>query len=201
MCKGVKDAENTNLKNDLFINTLIHNYSLTDVIKNVIEEEVRKEIKKVVDTTTEEHLCKLKTCVALKDARIENLVQIDTEKDLEMAKKDLERDKKDLERDKKDKMLDKYMEILIQSNSEDDLKKSNGKCEIRQLNEKNDEILSRLTSVEDGLKKLKMEVTEVKMEVTEVKMEVTKLKKLVNTFKSGFAKRRGGKIFRAFQAG
>ena len=198
---ALKDAENTNLKNDLFINTLIHNYSLTDVIKNVIEEEVRKEIKKVVDTTTEEHLCKLKTCVALTDARIENLVQTDTENDLEMAKKDLERDKKDLERDKKDlerdkkdKMLDKYMEILIQSNSEDDLKKSNGKCEIRQLNEKNDEILSRLTSVEDGLKKLKMEVTEVKM-------EVTKLKKFVNTSKSGFSKRRGGKIFRAFQAG
>ena len=184
---ALKDAENTNLKNDLFINTLIHNYSLTDVIKNVIEEEVRKEIKKVVDTTTEEHLCKLKTCVALTDARIENLVQTDTENDLEMAKKDLERDKKD-------KMLDKYMEILIQSNSEDDLKKSNGKCEIRQLNEKNDEILSRLTSVEDGLKKLKMEVTEVKM-------EVTKLKKFVNTSKSGFSKRRGGKIFRAFQAG
>jgi chromosome segregation ATPase len=213
---ALKDAENTNLTNALFINTLIHNYSLTDVIKNVIEEEVRKEIKKVVDTTTEGHLCKLKTCIALKDARIEHLVQTDTEKDLERAKKDMEREvrdgkldkyieiliqsnkEKDMERDKKDlerdKLLDKYMEILIQSNSENDLKKSNGKCEIRQLNEKIDEILSRLTSVEDGLKKLKMEVTEVKM-------EVTKLKKVANTSKSGFSKRRGGKIFRAFQAG
>ena len=235
---ALKDAENTNLKNDLFINTLIHNYGLTDVIKNVIEEEVRKEIKKVVDTTTEEHLCKLKTCIALKDARIEHLVQTDTEKDLERAKKDMEREvrdgkldkyieiliqEKDMERDKKDlerdKLLDKYMEILIQSNSENDLKKTNGKCEIRQLNEKIDEILS---CIEDGLKKFKMEVTEVKMEVTklkkevtevkmevaevkmevaevkmevtEVKMEVTKLKKAANTSKSGFSKRRGARI-------
>jgi hypothetical protein len=151
---ALKDAENTNLKNALFINTLIHNYSLTDVIKNVIEEEVSKEIKKVVDTTTEEHLCKLKTCIALKDARIEHLVQTDTEKDLERAKKDLEREVRDSK-------LDKYIEILIQSNKEKD--GSN-----RQLNEKIDETTRRFEE----------ELTEVKKELTEVKKE---LNNIVNT--------------------
>jgi ATP-dependent Lon protease len=141
---ALKDAENTNLKNALFINTLIHNYSLTDVIKNVIEEEVSKEIKKVVDTTTEEHLCKLKTCIALKDARIEHLVQTDTEKDLERAKKDLEREVRDGK-------LDKYIEILIQSNKEKD-------CSNSQLNEKIDEISRRFEE----------ELTEVKKELNNI---------------------------------
>ena len=36
------------------------------------------------------------------------------------------------------------------------------------LNEKIDEILSRLTYVEDGMEKLKMEVTKVKMEVNNI---------------------------------
>ena len=148
---ALKDAENTNLKNVLFINTLNHNYNLTDVIKNVIEEEVSNEIKKVVDTATEEHLCKLKTCIALKDARIEHLVQTDTEKDLERAKKDLEREVRDGK-------LDKYIEILIQSNKEKD-------CSNSQLNEKIDEISRRFEEV-------KNELTEVKKEVTEVKKEL-----------------------------
>jgi chromosome segregation ATPase len=119
--------------------------------------------------------------IAVKDAviekldnYIEQLVQSNTERE----KKDLEWEKKDLERDKK---LDKYMEFLFQSSSEKDLENSNGKCEIRQLKEKTDEILSRLTSLEDGMEKLKMEVTEVKMEVNNI----------VKTCKSGFSKRRG----------
>jgi hypothetical protein len=166
---ALRDAENTNLKNALFINTLIHNYSLTDVIKNVIEEEVSKEIKKVVDTTTEEHLCKLKTCIALKDARIEHLVQTDTEKDLERAKKDLEREvrdskldkyieiliqsnkekdtereKKDLEREARDEKLGKHMEFPIQSNTDKE-------SEISKLNEKTDETLKRINAVEKEL--------------------------------------------------
>jgi DNA repair exonuclease SbcCD ATPase subunit len=123
--------------------------------------------------------------IAVKDAiiekidnYIEHLVQTDTENDLEREKNDLERDK----------MYDKYMEILIKSNPDNDLERDKTHDKymeiLIQLNEKNDGILSRLTSVEDGMKKLKMEVTEVKMEVTKVKMEVTKVKNVVNTFKS-----------------
>lgn len=152
---ALKDAENTNLKNALFINTLIHNYSLADVIKNVIEEEVSKEIKKVVDTTIEEHLCKLKTCIALKDARIEHLVQTDTEKDLEREVRDGKLDKyieimiqsnkeKDMEREARDEKLGKHMEFLIQSNTDKE-------SEISKLNEKTDETIKRINAVEKEL--------------------------------------------------